>query len=247
MRGKKKGIWIFALLLLCTCTACANRNLRGDNDGNGSRGEDKPLVREDKPLAREEDGAPKDNDGGVPKELETEEIGSLLEEAFGGSDVKGFMDGMAGYDAGAGLSNQVDSLNKNNLTPEMIAAIEADAEAEGYEVQWAEDGSMVIVEDGSVISMSSDWPDNEFTALVPAPKNVSVIACEATEDGCTIAVSWDLEAAKEYASLAQQAGFTEDVEETDMMGMYVFSGTNADGITIGVSYMSNIGGIDYYK
>ena len=54
----------------------------------------------------------------------------------------------------------MDNVNRNNMTPEQIADLETDAKAEGYEIDWNPDGSLVIIEDGSAISIEPTDPED---------------------------------------------------------------------------------------
>ena len=159
------------------------------------------------------------------------------------------IDPTGGYDPGADLQEQIDSLNRNNLTPEQIAAIEADAKEGGYEVQWEADGSMSIKDGDATLTTSGDWPDNEFTKFIPAPKVGTIGAAQVTESDCTIIMTWTAEEAKEYAVQVKDAGFDQDVEEQDMagMGVYAFNGFNADGVEVSVSFMGGTGGISIFN
>ena len=216
---KKTLAILLALAMALSLAACGGK----DNPApSGSQGGDAPLTRED-------GGDQSSTPAGGPQTPATDPAG--------------------GYDPSATLQEQMDSLNRNNLTPEQIAAIEADAKEGGYEVQWEADGSMSIKDGDATLTTSGDWPDNEFTKLIPAPKVGTIGAAQVSESDCTIIMTWTAEEAKEYAAQVKDAGFDQDVEEQDMagMGVYAFSGFNADGVEVSVSFMSGTGGISIFN
>ena len=139
-------------------------------------------------------------------------------------------------------------------------AIIAEAQKEGVGVSFGADGSMTVVDtDGSVsvqhpdgtwtftdangneASLGTDWSSNEYASLLPEPTvgTISSIATEGTT--CTVLISWTVEEAKAYATTVKGTGFNLNVEEIDIMGIYNFSATNADGVTVTVMYTGDIG------
>lgn len=211
---------LLALAMVFALSACGGKD--DPAPSGGSQGGNAPLTRED-PSAQSSTPTP---DAQTP-----------------------VTDPAGGYDPGADLQEQIDSLNRNNLTPEQITAIEADAKEGGYEVQWEADGSMSIKDGDATLTTSGDWPDNEFTKLIPAPKVGTIGAAQVSESDCTIIMTWTAEEAKEYAAQVKDVGFDQDVEEQDMagMGVYAFSGFNADGVEVSVSFMSGTGGISIFN
>lgn len=209
---------LLALAMALTLAACGG----GDEKEPSAQqqGGNTPLTRDDggnAPLNRE-DSAPS------------------------GGDLTGGQSGMTEFDP-SDLQSMMESVNRNNMTPDQIAALEADAAENGYEIDWNADGSLVIIEDGSVLSTAGAWPDNEFTRDVPAPKAGEVTASEASEDGCTIILNWTAEDAKAYAEELKKSGFDRGVEEQDMasMGLYTFSASNGE-LTVSATFMSGAGG-----
>lgn len=123
--------------------------------------------------------------------------------------------------------------NRNSMTAEQIAALEADAAQNGYEIQWQADGSLVIVDDGNTTSLNGNWPDNAYTKGIPAP-DFDILAT--SDDGSTFTAVFG-EVTKEqvaaYAEALKEAGFTVDAETTDQdiagMVMYYYAAGHADG------------------
>ncbi len=139
------------------------------------------------------------------------------------------------------FNSLVSSANRNNLTADQIAQLEADGEENGYKIQWAEDGSMILVEDnGNTVALNGDWPDNEFTKAVPRP-NLPITA-STTEESSFFAIFGETskEDLKAYAEELIKAGFTQeaDTQEQSFGGMDIYSYTaqNSDGLCIELVY-----------
>lgn len=210
---------LLTLAMVFALSACGGKD--NPAPSGGSQGGDAPLTRED-PSAQSSTPTP---DTQTPV-----------------SDPTG------GYDPGADLQEQIGILNKNNLTTEEIAAIEADAREGGYEVAWAEDGSIIISDGGNTLSFSGGWPDNDLTKLIPKPDSAEVVGVQEGEASCTILLTWTIEDAKAYAQKLIAAGFDQDVEEQDMadMGMYILVCYNADGVQVSVTFTGESNAIVIY-
>ena len=88
--------------------------------------------------------------------------------------------------------------------------------------------------------LSSEWPDNEYTKLVPKP-DFKVLNSSEDEDGVSVMFSGvTAEQMKAYAEKLKEAGFNIDPEENDQdyMGIviYSFTASNADGTTVALSF-----------
>lgn len=103
--------------------------------------------------------------------------------------------------------------------------------------------------------VSSEWPKNEFTKLIPEPENVTITGNEKVDNmyylGHRIVVKdWSKEDCKAYIEKLKAAGFTkplvgmEDVITSDTDKMYSFDATNADGVHASVGIMGSNGSID---
>ncbi len=138
-------------------------------------------------------------------------------------------------------------------------AIIDEAKREGMDVSFGEDGSAIFIDpDGSIVVQQPDgswvvqdesgtqgqvggnWPDNEFTRLIPKP-SFAVLAATTDETSFTVVFSSaTLDQVKEYAAKVKDAGFNIDARDQDneYMGMimYDFSGIHAAGYSIQINY-----------
>ena len=142
-------------------------------------------------------------------------------------------------------------------------AIIADAKKDGVDVSFGTDGSMTVVDtDGTTMvqkpdgtwtikdaegnegQIGGDWPDNEFTQLVPRPDMDIQYAGEDEGEFAVTFAGATLEQIKAYADKLRGAGFTldEEVEEQEAMGMalYSFSACNADDYQVELMYTAEI-------
>lgn len=137
-------------------------------------------------------------------------------------------------------------------------AIIADAKKDGVDVSFGADGSMTVVnpdgttvvqkpdgtwvikdEDGGEGQLGGDWPDNEFTKLIPKP-DFELFAANTETDSFTVAFkNATVEQIRDYAAKVKAAGFNinEEVEDQEVMGMVIYSFTaeNADGYTVEIT------------
>ena len=137
-------------------------------------------------------------------------------------------------------------------------AIIADAKKDGVDVSFGADGSMTVVDtDGTTMvqkpdgtwtikdaegnegQVGGDWPDNEFTKLVPKP-DFELYAASGDDTFFTVAfTNATIEGIRAYAEKLKAAGFNinEEVEDQEVMGMVIYSFTaeNADGYTIEIT------------
>ena len=211
---------MLALIMALALTACGGDEKEPAGDQQGSN---TPLTREDDTPLTREDSTPS------------------------GGDLTGSQGGMTEFDP-SDLQSMMESANRNNMTPEQIADLEADAAANGYEIDWNADGSLVIIENGSAINTAGTWPQNEFTADLPVPGKDMITASEVSEDGCIIMMTWTAEDAKAYAMELKKAGFDRGVEEQDLasMEMYTFSASNGE-YTVTAMLAGGSGGIEIEK
>ena len=137
-------------------------------------------------------------------------------------------------------------------------AIIADAKKDGVDVSFGADGSMTVVDtdgttmiqnpdgtwkikeaDGGEGQLGGDWPDNEFTKLIPKP-DFELFAANTETDSFSVAfTSATIEQIRDYAAKVKAAGFNinEEVEDQEVMGMVIYSFTaeNADGYTVEIT------------
>ena len=142
----------------------------------------------------------------------------------------------------------------------------SDLAKDGYEASFGADGSMTIVdpdgttmvqkadgtwvikdEDGGEGQLGGDWPDNEFTKLIPKP-DFELFAANTETDSFSVAfTSATIEQIKAYAAKVKAAGFNLNEELTDenVMGMviYSFAAENADGYSVEIFSASGSSGM----
>ena len=219
---KKQLFGILALIvsitLLISLVSCNNKP-------SGNVDDDEPLVRDDSAGST---SAPENNAGNVP-------------------DFSAIMAGNGGTDTVWGMQDPA-------ARQQIIDA----AKADGFDVSFGADGSMTVKdkdgtvfvqstdgtwtmqgEDGQTAQLGGNWPDNEFTKLVPKP-NFDVMGASSDDGSFTVAfTSATIEQIKDYAAKVKAAGFNinEEVEDQEVMGMVIYSFTaeNADGYTVEIT------------
>ena len=222
---------LLALTLVFTLVACGNSN---NNDPSGSQqGTNAPLNRED-------DTSSTENQGGT-------QSGNNNPSNVGDIDIGSIMSGNGSTDT---VYGQLDEASKQQII--------SDLAKDGYEASFGADGSMTIVdpdgttmvqkpdgtwvvkdEDGGEGQIGGDWPDNEFTKLIPKP-DFELFAANTETDSFSVAfTSATIEQIKDYAAKVKAAGFNinEEVEDQEVMGMVIYSFTaeNADGYTVEIT------------
>ncbi|MBP5154377.1 MAG: hypothetical protein ILP12_05165 [Lachnospiraceae bacterium] len=143
------------------------------------------------------------------------------------------------------------------------------AKADGYDVSFGDDGSMTVKDqegtvfvqgpdgswtmqgDGQSTQLGGDWPDNEFTRLVPKP-DFKLAGATASGDGFSAAFqSVTAEQIRAYAEKVKARGFTVDAEEVDQsvygIVVYTYTAYNAGGYRVQISFASGSGGITIGK
>ena len=231
MKISKLFALLLALTLVFTLAACGNGN--NDDPSGSQQGTNAPLNRED-------DTSSTDNQGGT-------QSGNNDPSNVGDIDIGSIMSGNGSTDT---VYGQLDEASKQQII--------SDLESEGYDVSFGTDGSMTIVdpdgttmvqkpdgtwvikdEDGGEGQLGGDWPDNEFTKLIPKP-DFELFAANTETDSFSVAfTSATIEQIKDYAAKVKAAGFNinEEVEDQEVMGMVIYSFTaeNADGYTIEIT------------
>ena len=227
MKITKLFALLLALTLVFTLAACGNGN--NDDPSGSQQGTNTPLNREDDTSSTENQGGENN-----PSNAGNIDIGSIM-SGNGSTDT---------------IYGQLDEASKQQII--------SDLAKEGYEASFGADGSMTIVdpdgttmvqkpdgtwvikdEDGGEGQIGGDWPDNEFTKLVPKP-DFELFAANTETDSFSVAfMSATIEQIKDYAAKVKAAGFNinEEVEDQEMMGMVIYSFTaeNADGYTIEIT------------
>jgi hypothetical protein len=218
---KKALFIILALALIFTMTACGGKD--NDNKPGGNT-----------PGTSQQSGAT--NPGNVPD--------------------------LAGAIGGTGKLSEYDAATRQ-------AMIDA-AKAEGGNLEFKSDGSVVYTDkdgsksiqnadgtwtyegaDGEVGQYGGDWPENEFTKLLPKP-DFALTAASTNANGFTVAFT-NVTAAqlKAYVEQVKAKGFTVDAETEDqeVMGIVIYSYTakNADGYEVGVFSTQGTSGLTLKK
>ena len=222
---------LLTLTLVFTLAACGNSN---NIDPSGSQqGTNAPLNRED-------DTSSTNNQGGT-------QSGNNDPSNVGNIDIGSITSGNGSTDT---IYGQLDEASKQQII--------SDLAKDGYEASFGADGSMTIVDpdgttmvqkpdgtwvvkdaDGGEGQLGGDWPDNEFTKLIPKP-DFELFAANTETDSFTVAFkSATVEQIKDYAAKVKAAGFNinEEVEDQEVMGMVIYSFTaeNADGYTVEIA------------
>ena len=235
MKFTKLFTLLLALTLVFTLAACGNGN--NDDPSGSQQGTNAPLNREDDTLST-------DNQGGENSTVNPEDID--------------FAAIMAGNGATDVIWGKQDEATKQ--------AIIADAKKDGVDVSFGTDGSMTVVDtDGTTIvqkpdgnwvvkdadggegQLGGDWPDNEFTKLIPKP-DFELFAANTETDSFSVAfMSATIEQIRAYAAKVKAAGFNinEEVEDQEIMGMVIYSFTaeNADGYSVEIFSASGSSGM----
>jgi hypothetical protein len=83
----------------------------------------------------------------------------------------------------------------------------------------------------------NDWPENEYTKLVPRP-DFEVEYCDDEVNGISAKyINTTMESVKAYASQLKAAGFTVDPQESEYDGQYVYGAGKGKAYFVTISYM----------
>ena len=243
MKLTKLFALLLALTLVFTLAACGNGN--NDDPSGSQQGTNAPLNRED-------DTSSTNNQGGT-------QSGNNDPSNVGNIDIGSITSGNGSTDT---IYGQLDEASKQQII--------SDLAKDGYEASFGADGSMTIVdpdgttmvqkpdgtwvvkdEDGGEGQIGGDWPDNEFTKLIPKP-DFELFAANTETDSFSVAfMSATIEQIKDYAAKVKVAGFNinEEVEDQEVMGMVIYSFTaeNADGYTIEITSANGTSSITISK
>ena len=234
---------LLTLTLVFTLAACGNGN--NDDPSGSQQGTNAPLNRED-------DTSSTENQGGT-------QSGNNDPSNVGDIDIGSIMSGNGSTDT---VYGQLDEASKQQII--------SDLAKDGYKASFGADGSMTVVnpdgttvvqkpdgtwvikdEDGGEGQLGGDWPDNEFTKLIPKP-DFELFAANTETDSFTVAFkSATVEQIRDYVTKVKAAGFNidEEVEDQEMMGMVIYSFTaeNADGYTIEITSANGTSSITISK
>lgn len=234
---KKLLILMLALLLAFSLVACDS----GDNPNN-----DDPLNRD---PGTSQNGGENNNgtQGGTQGGATSGDVGSMI----------------SGIGSSTALYSDMDAASKQ--------AFIAEGARQGLDISFGADGSTTIVDttDGTTLIQKPDgnwvfsdgqggegqiggnWPDNEYTKLVPKPSFELYAAVIEGETFSVMFTNATIEQIKAYAEQVKAAGFNLNEELTDenVMGMviYSFAAENADGYSVEVFSASGTTGLRISK
>lgn len=228
---------LIAVLLIISLAACGSNNDKTSTDGTQS---DAPLIRED--------DAPQSTPGAPDTEKPPENFD--------------FASAMAGKGATDTVWGKQDAATRQSIVDS--------AKEGGYDVSFGADGSMTITDtdgtvivqhpdgtwvmkdaDGQTAQLGGNWPDNEFTRLVPKP-GFKLAGASTSEDEFSAAFqSIDVDQIKAYAEQVKASGFTVDAEEEDQnfygIVVYTYLAYNADGYCVEITFANGTSGITISK
>ncbi len=230
---KKIFAILLTLLLIFALAAC------GDNGENPN---DDPLNRDD----------------GTTEQGGQENPGTQGGENNNGGDT-------SDIDIGSIIGGATDTVWGKQDEATKQAIIDS-AKADGYDVTFGADGSMTVVDpttgetmiqnpDGSWTfsddegsgQLGGNWPDNEFTKLLPKP-DFPILAANTTEDDFSVAFqNVTVEQIRDYVEKIKAKGFTVNAEIADqeVMGIvaYSYQAENADGYAVTVTFTGGTSGV----
>jgi len=223
---KKAILLALALILALSLAACGGK----DNNTSGS---DDPLNRQSSSTTTPETSTPT---GNVPD--------------------------LAGAIGGTGKLSDYDAATRQAMIDE--------ARAEGGDLEFKSDGSVAYTDpDGSKVIQNSDgtwtyedengnqgqvggnWPDNEFTKLLPKP-DFAMTAANTSGDTFSVGfASVTVEQVKAYVEQVKSKGFTvdPDLQDENVMGIvvYTYEAKNADGYMVTITYAAGTTGLELRK
>lgn len=229
---KKLLALTLALIMVLALTACGNNDTPGNDD----------------PLNRDPGTSQTDNqDGSQGGENNPSTQGGTPSVDVGDIDFGSMMGGNGATDV---VYSELDEATKQQIIDE--------AKKDGVDVSFGADGSMTVVdtdgttvvqkpdgtwvvrdEDGGEGQIGGDWPDNEYTKIVPKP-DFELTAARVDDEGFVVAFqSATLDQIKDYITKIKAAGFTLNEELTDenVMGyqMYTFYAENSTGYSVEIT------------
>jgi predicted small lipoprotein YifL len=169
---------------------------------------------------------------------------------------------LAGAIGGTSKLSDFDTATRQKMIDEARAAGgDLEFKADGSVVYTDPDGGKVIQkpdgtwvwenENGNQGQMGGDWPDNEFTKLLPKP---DFALTAANTSGNTFSVGFasvTVEQVKAYVEQVKAKGFTvnPDLQDENMMGIVVYSyeAKNADGYKLTITFAAGTTGLEIRK
>ena len=114
-------------------------------------------------------------------------------------------------------------------------------DGEGHTVIQNEDGTWTVLSgEGFSGQFGGDWPENEFTRLIPKPDGSVSVAAEEEDSFSVLLSDVSADQVRAYIEAVKGRGFTEDaaMEDQDVLGMTLisFSASNGNGYGISISF-----------
>ncbi len=147
----------------------------------------------------------------------------------------------------------------------------AEGKKDGVDVSFGADGSMTVVdpengdtivqnpdgtwtvknEDGTIGQYGGEWPENEFTKLLPKPEFELTGASTNEDEFAVLFQNVTVGQIKDYVEKVKANGFTVDAEITDqdVMGMVIYSyeAKNSADYTVSVTFTGGVSGLVVQK
>ena len=122
---------------------------------------------------------------------------------------------------------------------------------EGNEYKQNSDGTWLIKTDSGSYQSGGNWPDNEFTKLVPKP-GFTLAAAATTEDEFTVTFQGvTVDQVKAYVEQVKAKGFTADADIQDQVvsgiTLYSYEASNSNGYTVLVFFTMGTSGLTITK
>lgn len=241
---KKLLALTLALIMVLALTACGNNDTPGNDD----------------PLNRDPGTSQTDNqDGSQGGENNPSTQGGTPSVDVGDIDFGSMMGGNGATDV---VYSELDEATKQQIIDE--------AKKDGVDASFGADGSMTVVDtDGTTVVQKPDgtwvmkdadgnegqfggnWPENDFTKLVPKP-DLELFAASTDAEEFTVAFNnATIEQVKEYVTKVKAAGFNlnEEVEDQEMMGMVIYSfyAESSSGYSVEIFFASGTTGMTITK
>ena len=232
MKKQLSGILalIVSITLLISLVSCSNKP-------SGNVDDDAPLVRDDSTGST---SAPENNAGNVP------DFSAIMSG-------KGATDTVWGKQDAATRQSIVDSAKEGGYDVSFGAdGCMTITDTDGTVIVQQPDGTWVMKDaDGSSAQFGGEWPENEFTKLVPKP-NFDVMGASSDDGSFTVAFSGvEIEQVKAYADKVKAKGFTIDATEESQnvygVSIYTYTAYNSDGYCVEITFANGTSGITISK
>jgi len=255
---KKKYAVPVLVALALTLSACGSSaestTAAGGNEpatsASSTSGADEPLTRKD--TEEEKNDTPLTREDATEKETESGSQQGQKQKAPSIADA---------LDSNTIWANQDEEIKK-----ELVE----EAKKEGAEITFGADGTTKVVgkdgtvsiqnadgswsfqnDDGSMSQFGGDWPENEFTKLVPKPPFVLMAADTSDTEFNVLFSGAEAGAIRDYAMKVKDSGFLQNasVMDQDLQGnvVYTFTASNGKGYEVNVFFSSGTGGMTIKK